>query len=160
VVSQGEWGMLKLYILPSSHSSRKAMATLAQYGMPYEVQNMNTSRLTFEQLKQILSLTNNGVEDIIASGKEIKMLEEEGVNLEEITLKEFYYYVKNYPRLIRAQLAIYKGELLIGFNEEEYRRLKPRTMRLEAYFEQLEQARANEDIKLEQGKAISLGHWR
>jgi regulatory protein spx len=151
--------MLKIYILPSSHSSRKAVAWLTEVGQPFEVQNMSTSRLTFEQLKDILSYTENGVDDIIANGREKVMLAEEGVDLNEITLSELYYYIKRFPRLVKAPIAIWKGKMTIGYSPEEYEVHRPRTSRLEAYFEQLEEMRAIEDIKLAEGKKVSAGHW-
>lgn len=152
--------MIKLFILPSSFSSRNAQAWLTEVGQPFVMQNMYTSPLTFEQLKEILSHTENGVEDIIAhNGKEKRVLQEEGVDFENIKLSEFYYYVQRFPKLIKAPLAIYKGRLVIGYSPERYEVLRPRQMRLKAYSHQLELARSNEDIKIAEGKAISLGHW-
>jgi regulatory protein spx len=150
--------MITLYELPSNTSSRKAKARLIEFGVPFTLQNMHQTRLTFEQLKEILSYTENGVEDIIANGKEVKMLKEEGVDFEEITLSEFYHYVKRFPKLIKAPIAIGNHRMAVGYSDELYEVFRPRVLRLQSYSKQLEKVRAREAKFLAEGKVIATGH--
>ena len=57
--------MINLYLSPSCTSCRKARAWLDSYGVAYEEHNILTQPMTSDDLKAILSKTENGTEDII-----------------------------------------------------------------------------------------------
>lgn len=159
---KGGIGVIKLFTLPSSLSSRRAHADLIEEGVPFVYQNMQTQsgRLTFEQFKEILSYTTEGVEEIIANGKEKKLLEAEGVDFDKITLSELYYYVKRFPRLMKAPITIGKDIMVIGHNDEYRSIFKSRKARMQLYSIQLEEVRANEEERLAQGELIATGQRR
>jgi regulatory protein spx len=160
LVEKGGGKMIKLFTLPSSRASRRVQADLIEMGTPFTVQNMLSSKLTFDQLKEILSYTTEGTDEIIANGKERKLLEAQGVDFDKITLSELHYYVRRFPKLIKAPITIGKCMMVIGHNErtKSHDIFKPRSMRLQTYSQQLEEIRAYEDVKLSEGKPISGGN--
>jgi regulatory protein spx len=151
--------MITVYRLPSSQSSRKAEAFFGDLEVPFIIRNMNTSPISFEELKHILSYTENGVDDILAKGKIREKLLEEGVDFDEITLKELHYYIKRYPKLMKAPIVNGNGRQVIGFDDDKYKVFIPRHIRQESLAEKLEAMRAIEDEKLANKEPIATGHW-
>jgi regulatory protein spx len=152
--------MIRVFKLPSSPSSRKAIAHLEAVGQTVEVRNMNTEPLTFEELKEILSYTDNGVDDIIVkNGAVYKELMEQGVDIESLPLSKFYAYVKYNPRLIKAPITIGNGYMEIGYNEEAFTKFHPRGMKIKDYLKKLEKVREEEDKLLAAGEEIPTGYW-
>ena len=150
--------MLTLYTLPSSTSCRKAVAYLSERNVPFVVQNMCVNSLTFEQMKQILYFTEEGLDEILANSKDRKDLEEMGIDFEEVTLSEFHYYLERHPKLFKAPIAISDDRMVVGFEEERYDVFKPRTIRTTIYNQQLEEVRQEENIRLLLHERISEGH--
>jgi regulatory protein spx len=151
--------MIVLYTLPSSGSSRKAKQHLVNTGKSFIVRNMAVNPLSFNELKRILHYTEQGTNDIIANGKYRKILEEEGVDFEDITLREFHHYVRKYPRLLKAPITLGEDHMIIGYDEEEFSKFMPRKERKRVYSQMLEQVRREEDVRLANHERIASGHW-
>ena len=56
--------MITLFLSPSFTSCRKARAWLTSHEVPFNEHNIMTSPLTADELQQILSLTENGTDDL------------------------------------------------------------------------------------------------
>jgi regulatory protein spx len=152
--------MIRVFILSSNPSSRKAVAHLQAVGQEFEVRNMGTEPLTFEELKDILSYTENGTDDIIAkNGKVYKELLARGIDVESLPLSKLYLYVKCNPRLIKAPLIIGKGIMQIGYNVEDFSEFYPRGMRLRERLSKLKALRREDMAKIAAGKEIPTGYW-
>ena len=63
--------MITLFLSPSCTSCRKAKAWLEKHKVPFEEHNIMTSPLTRKELQHILSLTENGTDDIISTRSKI-----------------------------------------------------------------------------------------
>lgn len=152
--------MIRIYWLSSSLSSREAVAHLKAVGQEVEVRNMITEPLTFEELKDILSYTENGVEDIIAkTGKVYKELAALGIDIEDMSLSKFHQLVRCNPRLIKGPLIIGKGIMHIGFNKEGISEFYPRGMKLNDYMKKLDVLRTEDMRKIAAGEEMSSGYW-
>lgn len=149
--------MLTIYTLPSSTSCRKAIAHLTAMDIPFVIQQMEKNPLSYQELKDILYYTDEGVAEIIANSLDKKKLEEEGVDFDEITLSELHYYSIRYPRLIKSPIAISHDRMVIGFDDERYDIFKPRFIRNGIYNKQLQEVRDEEDIRLSYQQKISAG---
>lgn len=136
--------MTILYVLPSNTSSRKAKAYLMSLKQSFVVRDMKSNPLSLNELKTILSYTENGTDDIIAAGKVRKALEDVGVDFNQLKLSEFHYIVTKHPRLIKAPIVIGKGQMIIGFNDEDYEVFIPRSLRNKSAKERLKKVRENE----------------
>ena len=63
--------MVTLFLSPSCTSCRKARAWLSNHEVPFEEHNIMTSPLSAPELQHILSLTENGTDDIISTRSKI-----------------------------------------------------------------------------------------
>jgi regulatory protein spx len=152
--------MIRVYWLSASQSSRKAVAHLQAVGQEFEVRNMIREPLTFEELKDILSYTENGVDDIVAkTGKVYKELVQLGVDIEDMSLSRFHQIVKCNPRIIKGPLIIGKGIMHIGYNEEGFSEFYPRGKKLREYLSKLEHLRKEDMRKIAAGEEIPTGYW-
>ena len=59
--------MVEIYTSPSCSSCRKAKKWLDEYGIKYIEKNLFVTKITREDIKQILEKTENGFEDIIST---------------------------------------------------------------------------------------------
>lgn len=119
--------MIKLYISPSCTSCRKAKAWLEEHELAFEEQNIYHEPLTKDEIKEILTLTDEGTEEIISYRSEAyKNLD---VNFDELSMRELLDLFIEEPSLIRRPIIMDDRRLQIGFNDEEIRMFLPREIR-------------------------------
>lgn len=148
---------VKLYILPSSTSSRKTKAFLEENEVEYIEQNMMYNSLSWEQLFEILRYTENGVEDILSTrSKDYMTLTAQGVNFDELPLTELHRVIEGHPKLLKAPIIVAKGETLVGYNEEMISMLGNRKAKKKLYLEALNMIRSKEDKELEMLKVMVM----
>lgn len=150
--------MITLYTLSSSTSSRKARAFLTKVNRPFVIRNMSTQPVTFNELKSILAHSTNGTEDIISTkGKFLQEIKDEGVDFDEISLRELHYYFTKFPRLMKSPIAVGDGHFIVGYDEDSYKALQPRERRMEYFLTQLEEVRKEENQRIHDKQPIALG---
>lgn len=120
--------MVTLYITPSCTSCRKARAWLEENDIEFKERNIFTDELTVDEIKEILSLTENGTEDIVSTRS--KAFSELDVELSELPLNDFFELVQEQPGLLRRPIIIDERRLQIGYNEDEIRRFLPKDVRI------------------------------
>lgn len=146
---------VKLYIMTSSTSSRKAEKFLKDNNIEYNGQNVIHEPLTQEQLFEILTHTENGVDDILSyRSRDYKILSEQGISFDEMSLTELYEWIVEHPRLLRAPIIVAKGTTLVGYNDEEINMLIPKSERKRAMKELLEIAETGELPEYEEFLAV------
>ena len=59
--------MVNLYTSPSCTSCRKAKAWLVSHDIPFKERNIFAKPLSKDEIMQILSMTENGTEEIIST---------------------------------------------------------------------------------------------
>ncbi len=119
--------MIKLYISPSCTSCRKAKAWLEENELAFEEQNIYHEPLTKDEIKEILMLTDEGIEEIISYRSEAyKNLD---IDFDELRMSELLDLFIEEPSLIRRPIIMDDRRLQIGFNDEEIRMFLPREIR-------------------------------
>ena len=98
--------MVTLFLSPSCTSCRKARAWLSNHEVPFEEHNIMTSPLSAPELQHILSLTENGTDDIISTRS--KIFQKLNLDVENLSISK---------------------RMQIGFNEDEIRAFLPRGYR-------------------------------
>ena len=119
--------MITLYTSPSCASCRKARTWLEENNIRYLEKNIFKEPLTEYELKAILSLTENGTEEIISFRSQV--FHDINMDMNDMTLKELFHLILENPGLIRRPILIDEKRLQIGFNEEDIRRFLPRDIR-------------------------------
>ncbi|MGM9886507.1 MULTISPECIES: transcriptional regulator Spx [unclassified Lactococcus] len=119
--------MIDLYLSPSCTSCRKARAWLQSHKVPYIEHNILTQPLTPDDLRKILTKTENGTEDIISTRS--KVFQKLAVDVDNLTINELIDLVSEFPNLLRRPIITDEKRLQIGFNEDEIRAFLPRDYR-------------------------------
>ena len=119
--------MIKVYLSGSCSSCRKARKWLRKRQLEFMEINLSSTVMSKEDLIKILSLTENGLEDIIAvRGKTYLNLEQE---FESLSLEEAIRLIQKNPRLLKRPLIFDDNRLLVGFYEEGIRAFVPTEVR-------------------------------
>jgi len=119
--------MINLYLSPGCTSCRKARAWLDSYGVAYEEHNILTQPMTSDDLKAILSKTENGTEDIISTRS--KVFQKLNVDVDDLTINQLLVLISEHPSLLRRPIIMDDKRMQIGFNEDEIRAFLPRSYR-------------------------------
>lgn len=119
--------MVNLYTSPSCTSCRKAKAWLEENHIDYIERNILTEPLTENEIKSILLMTEEGTDEIISTNS--KTFQELNINIESLSLLEFYKLIINNPKMLRRPIIQDEKRLQIGYNEEEIRSFLPRSLR-------------------------------
>ena len=119
--------MLTLYLSPSCTSCRKAKAWLTKYQVKFDERNILTSPLSETEILKVLSLTENGTEDIISTRS--KVFQRLDIDLDELPLKDLVLLISEKPALLRRPILIDDNRMQIGFNEDEIRAFLSRDYR-------------------------------
>ncbi|MCU5683552.1 transcriptional regulator SpxA [Bacillus wiedmannii] len=119
--------MVILYTTASCSSCRKAKAWLEEHQINYTEKNIVSNSLTVDELKSILRLTEDGATEIISTRS--KTFQELNINIEALSLNEFYKLIIEYPQMLRRPIMLDEKRLQVGFNEEEIRKFLPRSVR-------------------------------
>lgn len=120
--------MITIYTSHNSNSSRKAKAWLRKYQLPFIEQNVFTAPLSYTAFKEILARTENGTTDIISTRskayRQLKPLLDD-----DLSLRQLYDLIRDYPVLLRRPLIIDERRLQIGYNVDDIRQFLPRKIR-------------------------------
>ncbi|GAA0480402.1 transcriptional regulator SpxA [Alkalibacterium sp. s-m-22] len=119
--------MITLYVSPSCTSCRKAKAWLEEQNLEFNEKNIFHEPLTKEEIKQILSLTEEGTSELISYRSQAYQALSE--DIDDLSLNELLDLFENEPSLIRRPIIMDDRRLQIGYNEEEIRCFLPRKVR-------------------------------
>ena len=119
--------MITLFLSPSCTSCRKARAWLLNHEVPLEEHNIMTSPLSAHELQHILSLTENGTDDIISTRS--KIFQKLNLDVEGLSISELIKLIEENPSLLRRPIILDGKRMQIGFNEDEIRAFLPRSYR-------------------------------
>jgi regulatory protein spx len=119
--------MVTLYVTPSCTSCRKAKAWFQNNNIPFKERNIFSDPLTFDEIKGILRLKEDGTEEIISERS--KVFKEIDVDIDQLPMMELYQLIQENPGLLRRPIIIDEKRLQVGYNEDEIRRFLPRSVR-------------------------------
>ncbi|WP_219967675.1 Spx/MgsR family RNA polymerase-binding regulatory protein [Streptococcus gordonii] len=119
--------MITLFLSPSCTSCRKARAWLLNHEVPFVEHNIMTSPLSAQELQHILSLTENGTDDIISTRS--KIFQKLDLDVESLSISKLIKLIEENPSLLRRPIILDAKRMQIGFNEDEIRAFLPRSYR-------------------------------
>lgn len=129
--------MVTLYMSKKCSSCKKAKEWLEENNIDYKEINILKERLTKEEVKTIIRMTEDGTDEIISTRSNV--YQQIGPELERMNLHQLYEVIIENPSILRRPLVLDDKRLVVGYNEEELRRFLPRKVRL-LYFQDLERA--------------------
>ena len=119
--------MIKIYTVASCSSCKKAKEWLEKHELSYQEINLITSRISRENLLEILALTEEGTGDIIS--RRSQAYQRLKIDFDSIKLNELVQLIEENPTLLRRPLIIDEKRLQVGYNDDEIRKFLPRKIR-------------------------------
>ncbi len=120
--------MITIYTSPSCASCRKVKKWFKDQNIPFKEKNIFSSVLNENELKDILSKTENGTEDIISSRSNI--IKEGKINIDEMSISELITFIKNNPSVLKRPIMVDDRRVQVGYNPEEIRTFIPMARRI------------------------------
>ncbi|MFZ3588132.1 Spx/MgsR family RNA polymerase-binding regulatory protein [Bacillus sp. DJP31] len=112
---------LMFYTYPSCTSCRKTKAWLKEHDIQFEERHLFRETPSLLELKQILSLTTEGIDEILATRSEtFKNL---NIDVNEMTITEILTLLVEQPRLLRRPIITDGKRLVIGYNQSALRNI-------------------------------------
>ena len=120
--------MIKIYTSPSCSSCRKAKDFFKKEEIPYQEKNIFVATLNDEELKDMLTKSENGTEDIISTRS--KIIKEKNVDVESMTIKELITFIRENPSVLKRPIMVDDRKIQVGYNPEEIRVFIPHEKRV------------------------------
>ena len=119
--------MIKIYTISSYTSCKKAKTWLNAHQLPYKEQNLGKEPLTKQEILDILSKTEDGIESIVSSkNRYAKAL---NCNIEDLSLSQVIDLIQENPRILKSPILIDDKRLQVGYKEDDIRAFLPRSIR-------------------------------
>lgn len=121
--------MIKIYVSPSCSSCRKVKKWFDERNIPYEEKNIFSSSLKKEELKNILTKSENGSEDIIATKS--KIIKEKHVNFDNMSVSQMIDFIRNNPSVLKRPIMVddEHDRMQVGYNPDDIRIFIPKAQR-------------------------------
>lgn len=148
--------ILKIYTTSSCSSCRKAVNWAQKHKLPYEEINLNKAKLTKDDLRTILSLSEEGADELIA--KESIAYKQLNINFQSILLDELLELMLEYRSLIKRPILIDDTKVQIGYHMEHIRKFLPRSIRKVQLNRALENLHVKKSLKIKLVELKIINH--
>lgn len=116
-----------IYSQASCSSSRKALKWLKEHDIHYKEKRITSHPLTLAEFKEVLSMTEDGTDEIIATNSnDFKNL---NIDIDQLSIQELYAIIQAHPRMLRSPILVDEKRIQVGYNEMDIRRFIPRKVR-------------------------------
>ena len=109
--------MIVVYTSPGCSSCRKVKNYLKENKLEYKEKNIFKTLLNEDEVKYLISRTENGTEDLIS--KRSRIIQENRIDLETMSVKELCSFIVENPSILKRPIIIDDKNLQIGYDEEE-----------------------------------------
>ena len=120
--------MIKIYTASSCHSCKKAKEFFNKEEIPYQEKNILVTELNEAELKDILSKTENGTEDIISTRS--KVFKETNQDIDDMSFSELIAFIRKNPSVLKRPIMVDDTKVQVGYNPEEIRVFIPHEKRV------------------------------
>lgn len=107
---------LKFYTYPSCTSCRKTKKWLTTNAVEFEERHIFRETPTYEELLEILSLTTDGLDELLATRSQTFKSLNKDVN--DLALSEVVKMLVDDPKLLRRPIVTDGKKLVIGYNPD------------------------------------------
>ncbi len=109
--------MIVVYTSPGCSSCRKVKNYLKDNHLRYIEKNIFNTLLNKDEIRYLISRTENGTDDIIS--KRSKIIQEDKVNIDEMSINELCDFIVHNPSILKRPIIIDDRTLQVGYDEEE-----------------------------------------
>lgn len=114
--------MITVYYKKANISCYKAIEWLDKYAIEYK--KCKIENVTKEIIILALSMTNNGISDILKHRGD-SLTNKLISNLYEMTMNEAIDFLEKHPEIIKVPLILSENKMLVGYHNEEIRKFIP-----------------------------------
>ena len=115
--------MIIIYTSPGCASCRKAKQWLKDKNLPFVEKNIFSTILKEDEIKYLLSRTENGTEDLISTRS--KAYQELDKDVEDMSIKELATFVQQNPSVLKRPIIINDKSFVVGYDDDEITTLIP-----------------------------------
>lgn len=119
--------MVRIFTTPSCSSCRKAKKWLEEHRIPYEEKNLFSTKITNDDINEMLRNAENGFEDIISTRS--KVFKDQNLDVEDMKVSELRDFIIKNPSVLKRPIIIDKDKMQVGYNDEEIRVFIPKRLR-------------------------------
>jgi regulatory protein spx len=119
--------MIKIFISPSCSSCRKVKEWFDIQKIPYETKNILSGSLTRDEIKEILSKSMDGTDEIISTRSNV--IKDNKIDLNSLSLKELIDFIHDNPSCLKRPIIMDEKKIQVGYNAEEIRSFIPKEKR-------------------------------
>lgn len=109
--------MIVVYTSPGCSSCRKVKHYFKDNNLQYKEKNIFNTLLNKEEIKYLISRTENGTDDIIS--KRSKIIQENKIDIDSMSINELCEFIVNNPSVLKRPIIIDDRNFQIGYDEEE-----------------------------------------
>jgi regulatory protein spx len=120
--------VITIYVSPSCSSCRKVKKWFDDNHIPYEAKNIFSPSLSAEDIRDLISKTENGTDDIISPRS--KIVPEQNIDFDSMKISELIAFIQKNPSILKRPIIVDDHRVQVGYNEEEIRTFIPRARRL------------------------------
>jgi len=124
--------MIKIYVSPSCSSCKKVKKWFTEQNIPFEEKNIFSPNLKDEELKEILTKSENGTSDIIS--KRSKVIKDNKIDVDDMTITEMISFIRKNPSVLKRPIMVDDHRIQVGYNKEEITTFIPKTRRFQEIY--------------------------
>ena len=123
--------MIVVYTSPGCASCRKVKGWLKERNLNYIEKNIFKTLLIENEIKHLLSRSENGTDDIIS--KRSKIMKEKNIDLDELSFNDVVLFIQKNPSVLKLHTSFHPKHsekvFQIGYDEEEISAFIPPELR-------------------------------
>lgn len=119
--------MIVVYTSPGCAGCRKVKKWLKDRNMPYIEKNIFKVLLNENEIKHLLTRTENGADDIVS--KRSKIIQESHVDINAMTTDELIEFIKKNPSVLKRPIILDEKSFQVGYDSEEVSIFEPNELR-------------------------------
>ena len=112
--------MLKIYTISSNQETKAVESWLYAHKVKFVEVDLLKELVSTEEILRIVSLTEHGVEEIIAT--ETRAYTRLNLNFNDLKLEDFMELLEENATLLKVPLMLDEKQLQIGFDEDKMQR--------------------------------------
>ena len=123
--------MVRIYTVPSCSSCRKVKKWFYDQNIPFIEKNILSKRITDEEIKNMLLLSENGTDDIIS--KRSNQIKKDNVDVDSMTVNELIAFIQANPTILKRPIIVDDTKMVVGYNPDEISTFIPQARRFAAW---------------------------
>ena len=120
--------MIKIYTSPSCSSCKKAKEFFKKEDIPFQEKNIFVTDLNDSELRDILTKSENGTEDIISTRS--KVIKDNKIDIDSMSISELIAFIRQNPSVLKRPIMVDDRKIQVGYNPEEIRVFIPHEKRV------------------------------